>query len=124
MKMWQENTKYNFVFRSDGGSPPPVLEARVEVHGKQSHRLTPVSFLTLVKHECTNIYSVSKAEYEISTQTGDVEGRGGHLEQSFKLDPRVSERTDRHTFAVCEAVQVGQIRNAEILSWKSAEGWG
>merc|ERR1712130_975695 len=36
---------------------------------------------------------------------GDPERRGEHLEQEFRLDPRVSERTDSDTFAVCEAVQ-------------------
>ena len=39
-------------------------------------------------------------------QAGELEKRGNHLEQEFKLDPRVSERTDSHTFAVCEAIQV------------------
>ena len=40
------------------------------------------------------------------TQVGNLEKRGEHLEQEFKLDPQVSERTDSDTFAVCEAVQV------------------
>ena len=43
---------------------------------------------------------------EIWSQVGDLERRGEHLEQEFKLDPRVSERTDSDTFAVCEAVLV------------------
>ena len=43
---------------------------------------------------------------EIWSQVGDLEKRGEHLEQEFKLDPRVSERTDTDTFAVCKAVQV------------------
>ena len=42
----------------------------------------------------------------ILTQKSELEKRGNHLEQEFKLDPRVSERTDSHTFASCEAIQV------------------
>jgi len=69
----------NFVTcRSDGGNPPPKLEARIEVAGVESRQLIPA---------------------------GEGEGRGSHQERNFTLDPRVSERTDRDTFAVCEAVQ-------------------
>ena len=32
-------------------------------------------------------------------------GRGGHKEATFLLDPRVAERSENSTFAVCEAVQ-------------------
>jgi len=64
---------------SDGGVPPPTaLEASVEVRGLQVRQLIPV---------------------------GNLEKRGEHLEQEFKLDPRVSERTDSDTFAVCKADQ-------------------
>jgi len=64
--------------RSDGGNPPPKLEARIEVAGVESRQLIPA---------------------------GDVQGRGSHQERNFTLNPRVPERTDRDTFAVCEAVQ-------------------
>jgi len=64
---------------SNGGAPPPTtLEAWVEVNGLQVRQMLPKS---------------------------ELEKRGNHLEQEFKLDPRVSERTDSHTFAVCEAIQ-------------------
>lgn len=39
------------------------------------------------------------------TPVGDLEKQGDHLEQEFKLDARVSDRTDSDTFAVCKAVQ-------------------
>jgi len=64
---------------SNGGNPPPkAVQGSVEVRGKHVRNLIPV---------------------------GDPERRGEHLEQEFELDPRVSERTDSDTFAVCEAVQ-------------------
>merc|ERR1712168_579021 len=63
---------------SKGGVPPPTLEARVEVLGKQVRKLTP---------------------------TGQLQGSALDGMQEFSLDPQVSERTDTNTFVVCEAIQ-------------------
>jgi len=63
---------------SKGGVPPPSLEARVEVGGKQVRKLTP---------------------------TGQLQGSALDGMQEFTLDPQVSERTDSNTFVVCEAIQ-------------------
>merc|ERR1712212_549452 len=62
---------------SKGGVPPPTLEARVEVDGEPVRKLA-------------------------SLEGSILDGRGM---QDFKLDPRVSERTDSNTFVVCEAIQ-------------------
>ena len=98
---WLTNREYQTLFRSDGGVPPPTaLEASVEVRGLQVRQLIPVTEFSLVKAQlpCKLI--------EMWTQVGDLEKRGEHLEQEFKLDPRVSERSDSDTFAVCKADQV------------------
>ena len=54
----------------------------------------------------------------ISTQVGNLENKGGDhvLEQEFKLDARVSDRTDSDTFAVCKAVQVSSETENNLMT--------
>ena len=75
----------------------------MEVRGKQVRKLTPVtdSYNSIITSPQLEIVLT-----QIWTQIGDLERRGSHLEQKFKLDPRVSEHTYGDTFAVCDAVQV------------------
>ena len=120
--------KYTCLPRSDGGNPPPKLEARIEVTGMESRQLIPVPTLSsrihqnelLIGEKLTKLlwsitHPMSKFNKPTETQAGEVEGRGSHQERNFTLNPRVSERTDRDTFAVCEAVQV--VFYIFFLSW-------
>ena len=96
--------KCKVYLRSNGGAPPPIaLEGRVEIRGRQVRQLTPVtdSYNSIITSPQLEIVLT-----QIWTQIGDLERRGEHLEQEFKLDPRVSEQTYSDTFAVCGAVQV------------------
>ena len=43
--------KYTCLPRSDGGNPPPKLEARIEVTGVESRQLIPVSSLYSRTHQ-------------------------------------------------------------------------
>jgi len=71
-------TNITITCTSKGGVPPPTLEARVEVRGKEVRKLI-----------------------ETQPQSMDAPNRRG----MFRLDPRVSERSDSNTFVVCEAIQ-------------------
>jgi len=71
-------TNVTITCTSKGGVPPPTLEARVEVRGKKVRKLTATQ----------------------PQSTGSPNRRG-----MFRLDPRVSERTDSNTVVVCEAIQ-------------------
>merc|ERR1712059_117968 len=65
--------------RSEGGNPPPELKARIEKNGKKTRNLDILS---------------------------DDDGyEPGKKRRTFLLNPRVDERSDSRTFAVCEAVQ-------------------
>lgn len=72
-------SRENLECRSQGGNPPPKLEAKIEVEGRKVRNLVQV--------------------------WGEEGSRPGEKSETFVLEPRVGERSDGQTFAVCVAVQ-------------------